>query len=138
MNKAEILTRLSGLNLPGGDYVLHSSASLVLREILQDASDLDIVARGAAWERAQAIVAAGEGALDEGREDARVTVGEDVEIYDGWLGEDADKVVGRAELVLGVPCAPLEDVIAMKEKLDRPKDRDHLARIRAHLAKHRS
>ena len=35
--------------------------------------------------------------------------------YDGWLGESAAAVVSRAELVQGVPCVPLADVIAMKE-----------------------
>jgi len=133
---AAILARLSELALPAEDYALHSSASLVLREILEDAGDLDIVARAAAWECALAMVAAGEAVLDEGREDARVTVGEDVEIYHGWLGESAAALIERAELVLDVPCVPLQDVIAMKERLDRPKDREHLARIRAHLEGH--
>jgi len=134
---AEILPRLAELSLPNGDYALHSSASLVLRGILEEAGDLDIVARGAAWDQALSLVAAGKAVLDEGRQDSRVSVGEDVEIYDGWLGENADTLVDRAESVLGVPCVPLEDVIAVKEKLDRPKDREHLARIQEHLMRTR-
>lgn len=130
----EILARLAELDLPAGDYLVHSSASLVLRGVLEQAGDLDIVACGAAWRKAEALVANGAGLLDRGRQDQRVSVGDDVEIYDGWLGEEAEPLVARAEVVRGVPCAPLADVIAMKERLDRPKDREHLARIRAHLA----
>ena len=133
MNLEQIHARLAALALPPGEFVLHSSASLVLRGILPEAVDLDIVARGPAWSRALELVAATAATLDRGRQDLRVKVGDDVEIYDGWLGEPAAAVVARAEVVAGVPCAPLADVIAMKERLVRPKDRRHLALIRAHL-----
>lgn len=134
MDATDIRQRLAQLNLSAGDYVVHSSASLVLRGVLDQAGDVDIVVRGSAWRRAEELVAAGAAVLDRGTHDQRVSVGADVELYDGWLGESADEVVPRAELVGGVPCAPLTDVIAMKERLGRPKDREHLARIRAHLA----
>lgn len=134
MDAERIHDRLRELRLPEGDYLVHSSASLVLRGILEKAGDVDIVCRGAAWELALALVARGEATLDRGVDDQRVSVGADVELYDGWFGEDGGAVVGRAELVAGVPCAPLADVIAMKERLDRPKDREHLALIRARTA----
>lgn len=133
MNRADILARLAQLAMPRGDYALHSSASLVLRGVLAQAGDLDIVARGAAWQCALALVAAGVAVLDETRQDLRVSWGGDVEVYDGWMGDDADTLVSRAELVAGVPCVPLTDVIAMKERLDRPKDREHLELIRRYL-----
>jgi len=134
MRLHEILARLSELELAAVDYVVHSSASLVLRGVLYEAGDVDVVARGSAWRQALSWVDRGEAELDRGETDQRVSLGHDVEIYDGWLGESADQVVGRAELVHGVPCVPLADVIAMKERLDRPKDREHLARIREYLA----
>ncbi len=134
MNAEQIHARLEGLALAPANHVVHSSASLVLRGILQEAADVDVVARGRAWEQALALVAGGGATLDRGRHDQRVSEGGDVEIYDGWLGETAEAVVSRAELVAGVPCAPLADVIVMKERLDRPKDRAHLAAIRAYLA----
>lgn len=132
MDTSLILARLKQLRLPDGDYVVHSSASLVLRGILERAGDVDVVCRGAAWQFALERVAAGDAVLDRGVDDQRVSVGDDVELYDGWFGEEAGAVVGRAELVAGVPCAPLAEVIAMKERLGRPKDREHLALIRAH------
>lgn len=133
MTAANILNRLQQLGLPPGAYVVHSSASLVLRGILPEAGDLDLVAGAAAWNWALGLVADGRAQLEQGRQDARVKVGADVEVYDGWMGERAADLIARAELVAGVPCAPLADVIAMKQRLDRPKDREHLKQIRAHL-----
>lgn len=130
---SDIQRRLAELGLPEGDYALHSSAALVLRGILDEAGDLDIVARGAAWRRALAMLDDG-AVLDSGRQDLRVSVAEDVEIYDGWMGDDADAVIGRSELVAGVRCASLADIVAMKERLGRPKDVAHLGRIAAYLA----
>lgn len=137
MRASRILHRLEELDLPPEDYALHSSASLVLRGVLEEAGDVDVVARGAAWERALALVRSGSATLDRGVQDQRVSLAGDVEVYDGWLGESADSVVSRAELVQGVPCAPLEDVIAMKERLGRPKDLRHLELIHAYLAAQR-
>lgn len=134
MHLNDILARLRELRLSPNDYVVHSSASLVLRGVLDEAGDVDVVARGDAWRQALAWVERGEAELDKGEHDQRVSLGPDVEVYDGWLGESAESVVARAEFVQGVPCAPLADVIAMKQRLDRPKDRIHLTRIREHLA----
>lgn len=129
MNESDIRARLAELRLPEGEYVLHASASLVLRGILERAGDVDIVAKGPAWEWALARVEAGEATLDRGEYDQRVSLG-DVEVYDGWLGETAEAVIARAEPVGGVPCAPLQAVKAMKERLGRPKDGRHLELIR--------
>jgi len=134
MHLNDILARLRELRLSPNDYVVHSSASLVLRGVLDEAGDVDVVARGDAWRQALAWVERGEAELDKGEHDQRVSLGPDVEVYDGWLGESAESLVARAEFVQGVPCAPLADVIAMKQRLDRPKDRIHLTRIREHLA----
>ncbi len=134
MNATDIRARLEQLRLPEGDYAVHSSASLVLRGILDEAGDVDVVCRGAAWRRALALVAAGSATLDDGEVDQQVRFGDDVELYDGWLGESVEQLIDEAELVSGVACVRLSAVVAMKEKLNRPKDRAHLARIAAHLS----
>lgn len=136
MRVPDIHARLQELDLDPAHYVVHSTASLALRGVLTEAGDLDVVARGTAWEAALAFVRRGAATLDRGVQDQRVSMNSDVEVYDGWLGESADSVIGRAELVDGVPCAPISDVIAMKERLGRPKDQRHLALIRAYLAAH--
>ena len=134
MRVPDILARLAELDLDPAHYVVHSTASLALRGVLTEAGDLDVVARGAAWETALALVRGGKATLDRGVQDQRVSLNGDVEVYDGWLGESAASVISRAELVDGIPCAPITDVIAMKERLGRPKDHRHLELIRAYLA----
>lgn len=135
VNAAAIRARLEQLQLPPGEYAVHSSASLVLRGILNEARDIDLVCRGAAWRHALQLVKRGVATLDGGDADQRVRLGDDVEFYDGWLGDDSDPLIDEAELVAGLPCVRLAAVVAMKERLDRPKDRAHLARIAAHLAR---
>lgn len=137
MNATAILARLEQLGLPAGDYAVHSSASLVLRGILGEAGDVDLVCRGAAWRQALALVESGSATLHAGEVDQQVRFGADVELYDGWLGADGEQLIAEAELIAGVPCVRLAAVVAMKEQLDRPKDREHLARISAHLARER-
>lgn len=131
MTANDIVRKLAQLALPVQDYVVHTSASLVLRGILEGARDIDIVARGAAWQAAVALAEAGGAELTKGKLDQKVGVGDDIEIYDGWLGETNEEVIARAEFVNGVPCAPLADIVAFKQKMGRPKDLQHLEAIRA-------
>ena len=137
MNATAIQARLQQLRLTDGDYAVHSSASLVLRGVLSEAGDVDVVCRGAAWRRALALVEAGDATMHCGEVDQQVRFGDDVELYDGWLGADSDQLIAEAELIAGVPCVRLAAVVAMKEQLDRPKDRKHLARIAEFLARER-
>lgn len=129
VNATQISERLAELQLPAGDYAVHSTASLVLRGILEEAGDLDIVCRRAAWERALEMVKHGAAKLMQGDVDQVVEVGDDVELFDGWLGVDGNVLIDEAELVAGVPCVTLAAVVEFKEQQGRPKDREHLARI---------
>ncbi|HET9027223.1 MAG TPA: hypothetical protein VFN07_06840 [Trueperaceae bacterium] len=131
MNATQIQERLAELQLPAGDYAVHSTASLVLRGILEEAGDLDIVCRRAAWNRALELVEHGAARLVQGDIDQVVEVDDDVELFDGWLGADGDELIEHAELVAGVPCVTLAAVVTFKKRLNRPKDREHLARILA-------
>ena len=48
----ELFDSLRSLGLPGGEYVVFGSGPLIVRGIIDAANDLDVVCRGAAWERA--------------------------------------------------------------------------------------
>ena len=80
------------------------------------------------------MVEAGHATMHCGEVDQQVHFGEDVELYDGWLGADSDQLIAEAELIAGVPCVRIAAVVAMKEQLDRPKDREHLAQIARYMA----
>jgi hypothetical protein len=49
-----------------------------------------------------------------------------IEIFDGWLGWDADAIIDGAETIEGLPFARLEDVQAYKLHHGRPKDLEHV------------
>lgn len=129
MNAARILKRVSELRLPVGDYALHTTAALVLMGILERAGDIDLLARGGAWERAKQL-----GRLTRGVEDDLVKVGEDVEVWGGWFGSDVGPLIDAAVSVRGVPCVQLSEIVRVKERMGRPKDEEHLLLIRAYLA----
>jgi hypothetical protein len=119
------------LDLPPGDYALHGSAPLLAHGLVTEINDLDIVSRGAAWQRARSLAP-----LEQGEKDDVVRPLPDVEIFDGWLGDDADRLIDEAEYMLGVPFVTLEAVLRFKRRLGRPKDAEHIRLIEEHLASH--
>ncbi len=125
---AEAVARLGALGLPVGHYAVHASGVLLAHGLIDEAGDLDVVARGPAWERARTL-----GPARAGRCDRVIPVAPDIEVFDGWLGADVDALIAAATWVGGLPCVPLEEVLAFKERLNREKDRAHVALLRAHL-----
>lgn len=128
MNRSDILATVTALALPSGQWVVHGSGPMVLRGLLPEVNDLDIVARGTAWRAALDL-----GTPVAGRHDLVVRYRSDVEIWSGWFDDDVDALIDAAELVDGVPIAPLRAVLAFKERLARPKDAGHIALLRSHL-----
>jgi len=129
VNSATAFELLRAVDLPVGDYAVFGSGPLLVRGIIEDARDIDVIARGSAWERA----------LDQGEitylPDEDITV---AAFFDGALSVgttwayrdvDIDDLIDTAELFDGVPFVRLEHVIAYKRTADRDKDRDHLRRI---------
>jgi hypothetical protein len=121
---------LRSLGLPAGDYAVFGSGPLLVRGIIERAGDLDVICRGPAWDRAQALGQAVE--LDG------VPV---VSLFGGlitlgcrWsVGEvDIGRLIDTAEAIDGLPFVRLEHVMAYKRLADRPKDREHLRRLEEH------
>lgn len=132
------MTQLSGypwdavraLDLPAEDYVVFGSAPLLANGLIKEVGDIDLLAIRSAWRAAQVLgipVLAPSG-------DRVVHLAPDIDIFDGWLGLEAEAVIRRAELLDGLPIAHLGDVAAYKRLLDRPKDRLHMKLIEAHLS----
>lgn len=63
-----------------------------------------------------------------------VHLGADIDVYNSWLGLDADAIIRHAERIDGLPIARLSDVAAYKRLLDRLKDRAHLKLLEPYLA----
>lgn len=124
------LAKVRGLRLPLGDYAVFESGPMVARGLIERAGDIDVLARGGAWERAESL-----GEVEMGERDPFVRLDGGIEIFGGWMGMDKDAIIDGATLVEGVPFARLEDVFAFKRFLRRAKDLDHIRIIESHLAK---
>ena len=116
-------------SLPAGDWALFGSGPLLLRGWIDAVGDLDVVSRGAAWERAKRL--GDPSTLADGNQ--IVAIGEGVTVGTTWLYGDfsIDELIDTAEMIDGIPCVRLEHVVAYKQLSDRPKDREHLAIIEA-------
>lgn len=128
-----LIRLLAGLRLPPSDYVVTGSGPLLAYGLKTTIHDLDLVARGAAWERAAArgrvtLAASGLG-LRVGLFDGRI------EVFDHWLAgfTDVDAMIDGAEHVEGIPFMSLGDTLRWKRGLGRAKDLADVALIEHHL-----
>lgn len=124
----EVQGKVAKLELPPKDYVLFGSVPLLAHGLIENVNDIDILARASAWEHAQTFAKAELAPMGEWR----VNLG-DTEIYNAWLSMDVDAIIDRASFINGLPYADLQDVLEFKQKLNRPKDADHLRRIQEYL-----
>ena len=121
----ELFDHVRSLKLPAGDYAFFGSGPLIVRGIIEATNDLDIICRGAAWDRVREV---GEpSTFDDENEcvnllDGRITFG----ITWKYGSFDLDELIETAEIIDGLPFVSLEHVIAYKEAADRPKDQEHL------------
>lgn len=129
-----LIRLLEKLALPASDYVVTGSGPLLAHGLRKDIHDIDLVARGKAWEQAALLgpvrrSKSGLGrwiALDDGQ----------IEIFDHWVGglTDVDAMIDGAELVDGIPFLTLRDTLRWKRGLGRAKDLPDIAVIERHLA----
>lgn len=122
-----LIRALTGLRLPTTDYVVFGSGPLLAHGLRTQLGDLDVVARGHAWDRLAAHCPPRRAPSGHGYVIPLV-----IEVADRWLpGFDTDHLISTAEHHDGIPFAPLDAVRASKHATDRPKDRADLALIDA-------
>ena len=122
---------LRSLGLPGGDYAVFGSGPLIVRGIIEAANDLDVVSRGAAWEKARED---GELlTLKEHGVDVVGFLGGAITVGTSWAyGDvDIDRLIDTAEAIDGLPFARLEHIVRYKKIAGRPKDLEHLRLLSA-------
>ncbi len=126
MNLAEVETLVRAADLPLGDFAIFGSGPLLVRGIIAAVNDIDILARGPAWERAQRI---GElvplpehGVSVISAHDGVLTIGT------VWAIGDIDvaAAIDGADIISGLPWVQLELVAEYKRAAARPKDLEHL------------
>ncbi|MEV4756041.1 hypothetical protein AB0J86_13135 [Micromonospora sp. NPDC049559] len=114
------------------DFVIAGSGPLYARGWIDDPSDLDIVARGAAWSAATRLVPPADAPYSTVQ---RVVLREgQIEIFDGWFPErwHVDELIDGADLIQGFRFLRLDVVSWYKAHLNRERDREHLAIMAAH------
>ena len=131
--QATLIARLQSLALPAGDYAVFGSGPLIVRGIIEATNDLDVISRGAAWDRAcelgDLVYLAEHDVEVVSFDDGAITVGT------GWAyGEvDIDRLIDTAELIEGLPFVRLEHVVRYKQAAARPKDLIHLRALADYL-----
>ena len=117
--------------MPAGDHAIFGSGPLLVRGVIDEVNDIDILCRGAAWRYAREL---GERvhlpdydveiiSIDDGR----ITLGKTW----GYGRFDTDILIDTAELISGLPFVRLEYVVAYKQIANRGKDQAHLRALRA-------
>jgi hypothetical protein len=80
---ANLFGMLRALGLPTADYAVFGGGPLAVRGLIEEVHDLDVVARGAAWEQAKGL-----GQVRTAPEGDPVVwlKGGAIEVFGGWLG----------------------------------------------------
>ncbi|GAA2582201.1 hypothetical protein GCM10010435_69800 [Winogradskya consettensis] len=129
-----LVTLVDYLGLDRRDFVIFGSGPLLAHNLRTRVSDLDIVARGAAWRCVSLHGMTGRGTHNNAP--MAVFWGGLIQFSQGWISPDwdADDLIDRAETIQGLPFAQLTDVLRYKEALDRRKDRHDIQILRPLLS----
>ncbi|MGI5166046.1 hypothetical protein ACQEU3_16955 [Spirillospora sp. CA-253888] len=130
-----LVRRLVMLDLAPDDFVIAGSGPLLAHRLRDQVSDLDVVARGDAWAQVRR----------QGMADVGTITGAPIVSFWGGLIQfcrewvtgngDADGLIERSDMIEGVRFASLEDVLAYKLEIGRPKDFADVRLLRAHLGR---
>ena len=129
----DLFAALRSLELPAGDFAVFGSGPLIIRGIIEATNDVDVISRGAAWDRACEI---GELAyLAEHAVEVVSFFGGAITVGTSWAyGEfDIDCLIDTAEVIHGLPFVQLRYVVRYKEIAARPKDLTHLRLLETSL-----
>jgi hypothetical protein len=130
----KLIRLLESLALPASDYVVTGSGPLLAHGLKNDIHDIDVLARGRAWEMATRLRRPRRSQSGLG---LRVVLfGGDIEIFDHWVGgvDDVDAMIDSADFVDGLPFLSLADTMRWKHGLGRAKDLADIALIERHLS----
>lgn len=126
--KDPLLNVLLGLELDTSDYAVFGSAPLFMKGLKSSLRDLDVIARGRAWQ--QALDLADRGLLKRetppsGRGLMLRHPDESIEIFTEWTTDkvDVDELIDSAETIDGIRFVQVGDVVRWKMESGRKKDR---------------
>lgn len=111
MNKAEILQRLSKLNLDKKEYWVLACSAMVIYGLRENTGDIDL---GCSSKLADSLEKTYNTSLcsDGSR---KIVIDKDIEVFENWLFD-------RVNIVSNVPVISLKGLRKLKENLNREKD----------------
>jgi hypothetical protein len=113
-----LLRAVRGLDLAANDYVIFGSAPMWIHGLRTQLSDLDVVARNAAWHDLATFYPPRPAPSGHGQVIRLV-----IEVVDRWLpGWDTNHLIAGAQDHHGLPFASLAQVRASKTQTLRSKD----------------
>ena len=112
MNKDEVIKRLQELNYPLNEYWLVAGGAMVLYGLRDNTSDIDLGCTKALADKLENDGFA-TSILEDGTR--RISVAEDIEIFEEWLFD-------QTEIREGIPTISLKGLLEMKKSLGREKD----------------
>jgi hypothetical protein len=135
--KNELIEKLLSLELPTGDYAVFGSGPLAARGLIEFSTDIDIVARSKAWEKAEEY-----GTPEETRArfgDVISLFENKIEIYNGWPNGNwnIDTLIETADIIDGIRFVNLQNVLKWKKERNLPKDVVQIKLIEDYLSKTR-
>ena len=143
--KNPLIQELLSLNLPSNDFAVFGSAPIAANGLMDfsQVTDLDLVVRGSAWEKAKSLskVPPKETDLKFGDFLGFFKNGDDfeIQIYTGWPDGkwDVDELIDTADLISGIRFVNLENVLKWKkvkiERTHKPTDAEHIKIIENYL-----
>ncbi len=119
MIKSEVIKRLQELNYAIDEYWVVAGGAMVLYDLRENTNDIDLGCTKALADKLEKCGYATSFLPDGTR---RISVAEDIEIFEKWL---FDKV----EIRDGIPIISLKGLLEMKKSLGREKDRKDIQLI---------
>jgi hypothetical protein len=123
-HRAEILfERLRVMELPPRTYAVFGSGPLAAHGLIDEIGDLDVIVRGAAWDRVKGI-----GTIVMHGDDPVADLGNGLTFGRSWAYGDVDieELIEDAEIIDSLPFVRLDAVLAYKRIAGRPKDLRHI------------
>jgi len=132
-----LFQKLLSLNLFVEDFAVFGGGPMFAHGIKWTGHDLDIIARGKAWEQASKMGEVKKAKLGKGS--VVELFDGTVEIFNDWSPGlwDINELINAAEYIEGIKFVTLENVIKYKKIYNRPKDLEQIKLIEEFFAKQR-